>query len=376
MRGTAMARAAIAAAAAAAALAVPATGWAANAWNVVTDFSLTSNPSGAWSYGWSASRGAPFTLFTAHNNGTHPGVAGDWAGPFGGCCGFYPLIGINVTTPGHWGSPFIPPGTVYAHPGPSGQNAVIRWTAPTGGSYAVSATWTGRDQWGTTTDDAVLMNGSDQLFAGEVNGYLAAQSYSGTLRMQAGDTLDFTVGYGNNGSYWDDSTGVAIEIDQADTTPPVVSVPDSMAVDANSPDGAEVSFKATATDPDDQAGPVTCDPASGSTFPIGDTTVTCSSTDTNGNTGSASFTVHVRGAGEQLDALAAYVAKLPPGKSLAAKVRATQAYLAANDIEDACSTLDALAHEADAQHGKKLTSDQADTIATTAGRIRAVLGCG
>jgi hypothetical protein len=38
---------------------------------------------------------------------------------------------------------------------------------------------------------------------------------------------------------------------------------------------------------------VTCTPASGSTFPLGATTVTCSATDTAGNTGSSTFTVTV-----------------------------------------------------------------------------------
>lgn len=160
-----------------------------------------------------------------------------------------------------------------------------------------------------------------------------------------------------------------------DTTPPVVSAPDPLAVDATGPEGARVGYTATASDPDDQAGPVSCDPASGSIFPIGTTTVTCSSTDTNGNTGTAQFTVHVRGAAEQLDALAAYVDGPGPGTSLAAHVRAAQAYLAGGDVEDACSALAALAHEAAAQRGKTLSADQADAIDAEAGRIRAVLGC-
>src|SRR5712664_4492602 len=33
-------------------------------WDAAGDFSATSNPSGAWSYGWSASRGSAFNLDT------------------------------------------------------------------------------------------------------------------------------------------------------------------------------------------------------------------------------------------------------------------------------------------------------------------------
>ena len=38
---------------------------------------------------------------------------------------------------------------------------------------------------------------------------------------------------------------------------------------------------------------VSCTPASGATFPLGATTVSCTATDTRGNSGAASFTVTV-----------------------------------------------------------------------------------
>jgi hypothetical protein len=79
-----------------------------------------------------------------------------------------------------------------------------------------------------------------------------------------------------------------------DTTPPVIFVPPSMTIEATSPGGAVVRFGLpTAKDPDDSAGPVTCAPQSGSTFPIGTETVTCTSVDTHGNVGSATFFVTV-----------------------------------------------------------------------------------
>jgi len=82
----------------------------------------------------------------------------------------------------------------------------------------------------------------------------------------------------------------------SDTTPPVLSnVPQDVRVEANSPAGSVVHFSSpTATDNVD--GPianVACAPASGATFPLGTTTVTCSATDSSGNTGSASFPVSV-----------------------------------------------------------------------------------
>jgi parallel beta-helix repeat protein len=77
------------------------------------------------------------------------------------------------------------------------------------------------------------------------------------------------------------------------TTPPVVTVPDDLTVDATGPGGATVTFAASALDIVD--GPITptCAPSSGSLFPIGVTTVTCSATDRSGNTATSSFLVMV-----------------------------------------------------------------------------------
>jgi hypothetical protein len=54
-----------------------------------------------------------------------------------------------------------------------------------------------------------------------------------------------------------------------------------------------VSYTATATDIVDGSVAVHCDPASGSTFPIGTTTVQCTATDAHNNTADGSFTVTV-----------------------------------------------------------------------------------
>jgi hypothetical protein len=78
-----------------------------------------------------------------------------------------------------------------------------------------------------------------------------------------------------------------------DSTPPVITVPATIVAEATSPNGAAVSFTATANDPDNGVVPVLCSPASGSTFPLGSTTVGCSASDPAGNLGKASFTVQV-----------------------------------------------------------------------------------
>jgi hypothetical protein len=89
--------------------------------------------------------------------------------------------------------------------------------------------------------------------------------------------------------------------------PPTVSLPAGITVDARAPGGAIVDFSASATDGADPAPALTCAPEADTTFPIGDTTVTCTAADNAGNTATGSFVVHVRGAAEQLDRLIALV---------------------------------------------------------------------
>ena len=90
------------------------------------------------------------------------------------------------------------------------------------------------------------------------------------------------------------TTQKSFEVSVVDTTAPAVSVPDDRSLEATGPDGAPATYAAaTASDTVDGDLPATCAPASGSTFPLGASTIICSATDAAGNTGSSSFTVSV-----------------------------------------------------------------------------------
>jgi hypothetical protein len=78
-----------------------------------------------------------------------------------------------------------------------------------------------------------------------------------------------------------------------DTTPPTLALPTDIVAPASGPTGAVVTYSATATDDVDPIVSVSCVPASGSLFPVGSTTVDCSSTDTAGNTAAGSFKVTI-----------------------------------------------------------------------------------
>lgn len=77
-----------------------------------------------------------------------------------------------------------------------------------------------------------------------------------------------------------------------DVEPPVLSLPGDIEVPATGPDGAVVTYTATATDNSGNA-TVTCTPPSGSTFSIGATTVNCSATDASNLSDSGGFTVTI-----------------------------------------------------------------------------------
>lgn len=80
-----------------------------------------------------------------------------------------------------------------------------------------------------------------------------------------------------------------------DTTGPTVTPPKDVRAEARSAAGARVRYVgAKAVDAVDGPRPVQCSPRSGSTFRLGETTVTCTATDRRGNAGQATFRVIVR----------------------------------------------------------------------------------
>lgn len=90
-------------------------------------------------------------------------------------------------------------------------------------------------------------------------------------------------------------SSVTLRIVVVDTIAPSLALPGNISATATGASGAVVNFTATATDTVDGNVQVTCTPASGSTFPIGTSTVQCFATDAHSNTASGSFLVQVGG---------------------------------------------------------------------------------
>jgi CSLREA domain-containing protein len=80
-----------------------------------------------------------------------------------------------------------------------------------------------------------------------------------------------------------------------ETQPPSLTCPGNLTVPAGALCRAVVNYSATATD-NCPGVIVACNPASGASFPLGTTTVTCTATDASGNTANCSFTVAVTNA--------------------------------------------------------------------------------
>ena len=218
---------------------------------------------------------------------------------------------------------------------------------------------------GQVVGDSMTASGDRHAFSWTAAGGMIDLGGNGALAV---NNLGQVVGWGGAGAVLWNPIPV-------DTTPPTLNVPAGIAADATSSTGAVVAYSVTATDDIDPAPVVSCAPASGTTFPIGDTTVSCSATDASGNTAAAQFVVHVRGAAEQLNELAAAVTGVEPGKSLAATVEIAQWFLAHGQPQAACLTLTAFNLEVRAQSGKKIPAAQATALIANANRIKTVLGC-
>ncbi len=136
----------------------------------------------------------------------------------------------------------------------------------TGMLYALDAT-TGAVVWSTNVG-AAIPPPNEQGVGQPQTGLGAGQ---GLLVVPAGNTV---TAYG------------------ADLTAPTITAPATITIRTASASGAAASYAVTASDPDDTA-TVSCSPASGSTFPVGTTTVSCTATDTAANTANASFDIAV-----------------------------------------------------------------------------------
>ncbi len=188
-----------------------------------------TNPNGVWTYGWMIPNGitTPFTPYTLYSSNGFSDLSGSagllfWYSTLSSPTAEAALVGYNPTTSeNHYGGTVtFESGQVVLRPGSAGQVSVVRWTAAQSGHYDVAVTFTGLSGYGgspvTTTDVHLLINSA--FSQGESNGWINVEGYGNTSTLGAtgfpfsvGDTVDFTVGDGNN-SNENDSTGLSVQI--------------------------------------------------------------------------------------------------------------------------------------------------------------------
>ncbi|MCL5099105.1 MAG: carboxypeptidase regulatory-like domain-containing protein [Candidatus Omnitrophica bacterium] len=176
-------------------------------WDACRDFAVDSNPAGPWAYGWEDADGQHFTAY--NGSGKSPEGLDCWWSDHWTTVG-----GIIARTHSdlYLANGFrFPPRQLAMHPGPQGQRAALRWTAPSTCALWLQAQFAGLHA-STTTDVHICHNGTE-LFAGNIRGQMGV-NHQTFLKVQKNDTIDFTVGYGGD-AYTCDYTGAQISLSAA-----------------------------------------------------------------------------------------------------------------------------------------------------------------
>jgi hypothetical protein len=171
-------------------------------WDAVNDFSLSSNPNGAWSYG-TLSNGTSGT-FTAFTSATGNSFVINWGTSTS-------AVTKNITSGTYdYYTNVLPTNVLMLSPG--SPDADVRWTAPVTGDYSCSGVFSRVD---TTNYNAVDVGVSEsQITMFEVDNFITygvSEPFNfGDLYLTAGTTLDFWAYTPNGGGYY--GTGFAATI--------------------------------------------------------------------------------------------------------------------------------------------------------------------
>ena len=99
--------------------------------------------------------------------------------------------------------------------------SVVRWTAPTSGSYRIQGRFRAIDSRTSTVASVFVNNAVTPVVTANVVGLGFEQAFDFNRSVAAGDTIDFVVG--NNGEWEGDSTGFAAAITSLDHNGPITS---------------------------------------------------------------------------------------------------------------------------------------------------------
>ena len=165
-----------------------------------------------------------------------------------------------------------------------------------------------------------------------------------------------------------------------DDTPPTITCPTTMYIDATSSTGAVVNYSApNVSDACSAIASATSTPAPGSLFAMGDTAVTTIAVDAAGNTNTCTFTIHINSAAEQVNNLAGEIVDIfdrRTERSLLNPLNSAWRLASRRHPNTACRPLTTFIKNVGRNHTKGQISDnEADQYIQAATRIRAVLNC-
>jgi hypothetical protein len=208
-----------------------AAGGRAAVWNAANDFSATSNPNGAWSYGDYGGGGSSGTLDPT----TFVRLPVQFSGAYGSIEGWEmpgpanPVVSHNSSLADTVGSFSDPttyttqwlPNEVALHPldGPT----AVRWTAPAAGEYQVSGDFFPTQGENAPANAYVYSDTTQEVQFLSVS---STVSFSLLLDLNAGDTVDF-VAWGDNA--YNKTTGLDATIASVGA-PPAVPEPATLIV--------------------------------------------------------------------------------------------------------------------------------------------------
>ena len=111
----------------------------------------------------------------------------------------------------------------------------------------------------------------------------------GTLAPVGASTVTCTATDGSN-----NSSSASFPVNVTLLTPPVLSLPADSTVEGNTTGGARAAYTVSATDAQDSPAPTPdCSPAVGAVIPLGSTTVSCTVTDSDGQSDHGTFRINV-----------------------------------------------------------------------------------
>jgi len=125
--------------------------------------------------------------------------------------GHFPYIAHNGTnsTQTYDGYLVYPAGQLGLHPGPDGEYSHIRFTAPQAMTINISGSFFKIDPNATT--DVHILDNAVSIFGAEI-GPASSDAFSLTRSVITGETIDFAVGDGTDGTFNSDSTGLSADL--------------------------------------------------------------------------------------------------------------------------------------------------------------------